>query len=307
VPRPSRTSGTSHAGKQNRRVAAGLDNASNPLAGMLDPAKIGITGHSYGAMAASYIGQADPRVGAVVAWDSLCLPHNSTQTELQSLETPDPDGASKLLGSVPLPNALNSFSRDCFGAPPGYKADVTPRVPALGLTNDYVLAPLPFTERPNRDYKARVAEAYADAGVDSGNIVIRGGTHLDLAFAPIPHGTLRGIDLGTWYTVAWFDKYLKHDPTADARLLSERWRDDPRGRAVDPSHDGNLFSDFYRSRIDLHANGGERVVCEDLRQGCGALGPASDDCGRADYGYAEVDTRPDDGTDPNRAACSAAP
>jgi hypothetical protein len=32
-----------------------------------------------------------------------------------------------------------------------------------------------------------------------------------------------------WYTTAWFDKYVKHDPTADARLLTNRWRHDAAG------------------------------------------------------------------------------
>ncbi|MEL0029124.1 MAG: hypothetical protein VW625_10815, partial [Perlucidibaca sp.] len=54
VPVPSRTSGTSHAAKQARRVAAGLNAAYNPLADLLDAKRIGIAGHSYGAVAASW-------------------------------------------------------------------------------------------------------------------------------------------------------------------------------------------------------------------------------------------------------------
>ncbi|MDX6668493.1 MAG: hypothetical protein QOK04_1873, partial [Solirubrobacteraceae bacterium] len=35
--------------------------------------------------------------------------------------------------------------------------------------------------------------------------------------------------------------------------------------AVDPNHDGNLFSTYYLSRFDFHAGARGRVVCEDLR------------------------------------------
>ena len=70
-PRPSCTSGTDHSPKQDRRVAAGLNAAYNPLADLVDPSRVGIAGHSLGAAAVSYIGQIDPRVDAIVAWDNL--------------------------------------------------------------------------------------------------------------------------------------------------------------------------------------------------------------------------------------------
>jgi dienelactone hydrolase len=70
-PVPSCTTGTSHVAKQNSRVAAGLDAAYNPFWQLLDPSEIGLAGHSYGAAGVSYIGQWDPRVKAIVAWDNL--------------------------------------------------------------------------------------------------------------------------------------------------------------------------------------------------------------------------------------------
>ena len=73
-PRPSCESGTSHAAKQNRRVAAGLNAAYNPFWRLLDPSRIGIAGHSFGAAGVSFIGQKDPRVSAIVAWDNLGAP-----------------------------------------------------------------------------------------------------------------------------------------------------------------------------------------------------------------------------------------
>src|SRR3954447_1665806 len=70
-PRRSCTSGTSHSAKQNARVKQGLDAAYDPLWRSVDPKRIGIAGHSLGAAAVSFVGQEDPRVDALVAWDNL--------------------------------------------------------------------------------------------------------------------------------------------------------------------------------------------------------------------------------------------
>jgi hypothetical protein len=193
-----------------------------------------------------------------------------------------------------------------MGAPPGYAPDVPLRVPALGISGDYVLAATPSVDRPDRDFKARVSEAYNRAGVDSAQIVIRGGNHGEPSFVALPLGTLRGLDIVTWYTAAWFDRYLRGDPSADARLLSARWRDDASGRASDPAQDANMLWEFHRSRIDIHTTGGTHVACEDLRAGCAGLVPAGQDCGVADFGYVAVDTAPDNAINPLRAPCPSA-
>jgi dienelactone hydrolase len=260
-PRPSCTTGTSHAAKQNRRVASGRDDAYDPLSGLVDGSRIGIAGHSLGAEAVSFIGQEDPRVDAVVAWDNLSAPGT---------------------GAFAVPK--------CKSAPATRQ---TPPItkPGLGISNDYGIVPLPFsygtspvpafTGDPNPDEKAAAFDAYRAAGVDSGELVIRGGCHEESAFIPgsvtgpwpLGCGTLRGGDLIAWYTTAWFDKYVKGDPTADSRLLTDRWRDDARGGAVDLRHDPNLFSFYFRSPIDIGLAGGGRASCDDLRPGCSALAP----------------------------------
>jgi hypothetical protein len=109
--------------------------------------------------------------------------------------------------------------------------------------------------------------------VDTGELVIRGGTHYEFSYIPLPAfgATLRGIDLTAWYTTAWFDRYVKGDLSATRRLLTTRWRHDGPGASVDPAGDGNLFSRYYRSRLDLGHHGGLRARCEDLRAGCRAL------------------------------------
>jgi hypothetical protein len=123
--------------------------------------------------------------------------------------------------------------------------------------------------------------------------VIRGGSHLDFSFIPNQAfgASLRGPDLADWYTTAWFDKYLKHDPTADARLLSSRWRADPVEAGVDPGHDGNAFSFYYYSRLDVTLGHGKRFDCEDLRDGC--PGMAAGDGYPGVYSYVAIDTSPD--------------
>lgn len=79
---------------------------------------------------------------------------------------------------------------------------------------------------------------------------------------------LRGLDLASWYSLAWFDKYLRKLPSADDRLRSRTWRRDPATRLVDPVHDGNLFSQIFDSRLSIRLADGSRWICEDLRHGC---------------------------------------
>src|SRR4051794_21009534 len=59
APVSSCETGTSHTPKQVRRVKAGLDAAYNPFWALVDPDRLGLAGHSYGAAGVSYIGQWD--------------------------------------------------------------------------------------------------------------------------------------------------------------------------------------------------------------------------------------------------------
>jgi dienelactone hydrolase len=254
VPRKSCTSGTSHADKQADRVARGLDADYNPAWGLLDTSRIGIVGHSLGAAAVSYIGQLDPRVKAIVAYDNLGTPTTTNTCD---------SGSSPRPASLPITR------------------------PALGFSNDYSLVVTPRTSDPDPMSKSTASLAYTKAGVDSGELIIRGGTHYEYSFIPnagFP-ATLRGMDLAAWYTRAWLDRYVKGDKSATARLLTDRWRHDERGAKVDPDGDGNLFSYSYKSRLALG-----RTVCEDLRGGCAALRPD----GQGDYSYLAAAGLPDE-------------
>ena len=103
--------------------------------------------------------------------------------------------------------------------------------------------------------------------------------------------TLRGVDLTAWYTRAWFDRYVKEDPAADRQLLSARWRTDPGDRRVDPAGGGNLYSFYYRSRLNFHTTAGRRFACEDLRSAC--PGMVADDGEPAGFSYLDVARSPD--------------
>jgi dienelactone hydrolase len=254
VPAKSCTSGTSHKAKQDRRVKSHLDAAYNPFWRALDHRRLGLAGHSFGASGVSFVGQKDPRVSAIVAWDNLKTPAD----------------------------AISGFS--CPSNPKSRTAPAI-RKPALGMSADYFLTPMPYSSDPDPQGKSQGSLAYTARHVDTGELILRGGTHYEFSYIPNQGfgATLRGMDSVAWYTGAWFDKYVKHDPTADRRLLTTRWRGDKAEAAVDPTGDGNLFSFYYRSRFDFHRSNGAHVVCNDVRKGCAALTSTDGLNGRYSY------------------------
>jgi dienelactone hydrolase len=265
--------GTDHSAKQDRRVAEGFNAAFDPFGKLVDHARIGIAGHSLGASAVSFVGQEDPRVDAIVAWDNLSAP-----------------GAG-FAGTPSCPSNPDSRAK-----PPITK-------PALGMSADYFLVPEPYTSDPDPQSKNQGFIAYKQAGVDSMQANIRGGTHYEFSFLagntlPYPLGTatLRGMDMVAWYTTAWLDRYVGCQGnagckrSADARLLSDRWRNDPREAEIDPSGDPNLYSFYFPSRYDLHRAGGTEVTCDDMRGSCPSMAP---DGLPPSYSFLADATRPD--------------
>lgn len=273
-PREGR-SGASHCAKQRHRVTTGQDSGYNPFWRLVDRSRIGLAGHSYGAGGVSWVGQQDHRVDAVVAWDNLCDPSLPPR---QTLSPGKRVGPAAGLGSA---------------CPVGGLGRPRPRVPSLGMSADYFLTPTPYTSRPDPRAKSAASRRFSKAGVDTGEIVIRGGTHYEFSYIPMPTfgATLRGIDEAAWYTTAWFDRYVKGHQSATRRLLTNRWRHDRREAAVDPAGDGNTYSYYYRSRLDLGHGTGRRVRCEDLRRGCAAL-TARDGRGPS-YSFLRIATSPD--------------
>jgi hypothetical protein len=161
--------------------------------------------------------------------------------------------------------------------------------PALGMSADYFIPPVPNTSDPDPLAKSEESLAYSRAHVDTGELIIRGGTHYEFSWIPDPSfpATLRGADMIDWYTTAWFDKYVKGDCTADRRLLTDRWRHDGQEAGIDqPNHDGNMFSFYYRSRLDFHLASGRRYRNENLRDD--AHGLRSRDGFHGEYDYVAI-------------------
>jgi dienelactone hydrolase len=276
-PVASCSTGTSHAAKQDARVKQGLDSAYNPFWQLLDPSELGLAGHSYGAAGVSYIGQWDPRVKAIVAWDDLGGPGSDDSP------VPGAGGSTSTIGEAGCP------------ADPADRTTVPITKPALGMSADYGLPPTPNTSLPNPEGKSTWSLNYSKAGVDSGEIIIRGGSHLDFSFIPNQAfgASYYGPDVIDWYTTAWFNKYLKHDPQADHEPLTKRWLDYAPEAAIDPNHDGNALSFYYDSRLDIHLAKGTKFDCEDLADGCAGMVPQSEDGYPGNYSYASIDTTPD--------------
>jgi dienelactone hydrolase len=260
--------GTSHAPKQAARVTAGLNANFNPLHDLVDADRIGIAGHSLGAAAVSYVGQIDPRVDAIVAYDNLRAPSGS---------------------SAP----------DCPSTPASRPESPAITKPAIGISNDYGITQNPYTSDPDPQSHNAGFLDYQTAGIDSMQVNIRGGTHEESAFipgnttGPTPLGaaSLRGTDMIAWYSTAWFDKYVKCpgeanpaacEEDADSRLLSDRWRDDAPGGAVDLNDDSNLYSFYLRSRFDVTDAAGTPQICDDMRTGCQNMAP---DGGEVPYSF----------------------
>ena len=63
---------------------------------------------------------------------------------------------------------------------------------------------------------------------------------------------------------------------------------------VDPNHDGNAFSFYYLSRLDIHLADGQAWDCENLRAGCAGMVKGDGYAGL--YSYLSVDTSPEGGT-----------
>ena len=196
--------------RPSRNPAAGSARVSkfNPLWSLYDasadrhpstPGRVshlGIAGHSLGAAAVSYVQAVDKRVSAVVALDKL----NSTP------------GFTALGAFKPVVPSLGVQSE--------YGFNVYPYVMSHGSS----IAPSPGSPTegpdPHRELNAGFV-AWQKAHVDSMVIVPRASTHLeytDISFA-LP-ASRYGQDVASFYSQAWFDKYLKHDRTADARLMA---------------------------------------------------------------------------------------
>ena len=178
--------------------------------------EIGLVGHSYGAAGVSYIGQWDKRVKAIVALDNLGGPGpDAARCPAAAPRRRARSARPAAPRTPPIAPPSRSPSRR-WASPPttGCPPPPTPRCPTRR------------SRSPSRSPTPRPAST-------PGEIVIRGGSHLDFSFIPNQAfgASLRGPDITDWYLTAWFDRYLKDDAgrrrPAAHRALARRPR---RGR-----------------------------------------------------------------------------
>jgi dienelactone hydrolase len=219
----------------------------NPLWRQLDHRHIGLAGHSAGGVAVSRLGQEDPRVSAIVSWDRA--------------------------QSSPMPT------------------DLKLRTPALFLVADFncqkvpACVPQPYTSPPDPKGPGNKDEDYQRlraAGVDTEKIALRAATHLDFTQFGVGTGSRDGAAVAFYYTLAWFDRYLKRERSAGRRLTATTF-----GRSGDvhnisggvwnPATNTNepamIGGQPVRDRLSFHFRSayfleGGRLACEDMRAGC---------------------------------------
>jgi hypothetical protein len=202
----------------HQAAVSGLDflgAQANPRRSVTNTSALGVAGWSLGARALSRTQEEDPRVKAMVAWDNLA-----------TFETGDP-GAPNCTGSSPTQQR-------------------TPRVPAMGQASDFCGPP-----GATPDVKKVAFEWWRAHQQPTMQLVFAQSNHFvwGTPGAGTPHQAF-----ALAFTVAWFDRWLKGDPTATARLLS---------RSVGQTPLADVLSTTYRSAVSF-----DGVLCADLRQGC---------------------------------------
>jgi dienelactone hydrolase len=245
--------------------------AKNPGRAQLDASRVGLAGHSLGASAVSEVGQCDPRVKAIVAWDKLAATTGKCS-----------DKAAKLPADAPATPSL--------------------KVPALGIHSEYFFNPEPMSSAPDPHAQDGAYKQLTAAGTDSMVVQLRSSTHLEYTYVPyiLPASRL-GERVAWYYTRAWFDRYVKGDAAAFSRLTATRFDGsadassigagtyDAAKAAAAPADTtaGNVpykikglpaadrLSIYYESEYSLTRPHGAKAVCLDMRARCPKAAPAT--------------------------------
>lgn len=217
----------------------------NPFFDRIDPARLGIVGHSLGAGGVSAVqgyagdqfqipaaGGGNP-VDVIVAWDSLST------------------GAG----------------------PGGMNVTVVPRVPAMGHSSEYGLTPAVKESAPDPEEHKAAYALWKDAGVPVFQLTVQGSTHYEWSLIPtFPTSSWCpeivdnrcaggwGRPMGEHYSVAWLDRWLKQPDeagydNADVRLLADAdWCE--------------RYSFYYRSARSFPDRAAVAQHSEDIRADC---------------------------------------
>jgi len=173
------------------------------------------------------------------------------------------------------------------------------RTPAMGINSEYFFNPQPMQAAPDPHADDAAFRQLRAAGVDTMQVALRGSTHLEYSYVPyiLPASRL-GERVAFYYTLAWFDRYLRGDRSATERLTATRFDKssdvhsigagpfDPQQAAAagnveagntPPTINGMPVADrlsfYYLSGYSLEHG---RLACQDLRHGChGSAGGTS--------------------------------
>lgn len=231
-----------------------LRNPANPYAAFINPAAIGAAGHSAGARAASWVQDndywADPahtqvkpnHVAAVVALDNLT---SNLQGDSGTYLLAPQCTLSQVAGQPVYTSGLAS-------------EPITPRVPALGLASDDNAVTCPERNVVADPYEKEAAWTdWRGAGLDTMELVLAGTNHL--SFDQDASRTLTGdahLALIGAITKAWFDAFLRSDPTALPALIGP----DLFGAARSSQLSQQLHSAAYLSQFALNCTDFENAA-----------------------------------------------
>lgn len=201
----------------------------------VDPHRVGATGHSEGARAASYLQDPafDGRASAVVALDNL------TANYCGDAGTPSKEGPG---GPAGLQNMVINGQPKCMTDPNDPAFQVHPTAPAMGLGSDgnggFGQDAGALTAGPP-DLKKAAFGAWKAAGVPSMELVLAGVTHNQFAQSRTSDdATLHKIAI---YTEAWFALFLAHDHAALDTLLGRSVLGQPVSAFLATAYDSALF------------------------------------------------------------------
>ncbi len=179
----------------------------------------------------------------------------------------------------------------------GTLGNVPRRTPALFFYTDYAFPATgaPKSSAPNAQQHFGAYNQLKAAGVDAMSITTRASDHYEWGYQPYPASfpaSRYGERVSMYYSLAWFDRYLKGDASATARLTAHAFDGssdassigagtyDPARAAADPTNpfagnvpytiggkcSANLLSLYYASAYSLEAG---QVASQDMRaRGC---------------------------------------
>jgi hypothetical protein len=113
-------------------------------------------------------------------------------------------------------------------------------------------------------------------------VALRAAVHLDFTEWPELNGSRYGTVTTLYYTLAWFDRYLKREKSATRRLVAGRFDDSADVHSIstgrfDPATLENVSPTISGQpvvdRLSFHFRSGYwlehgRLACEDIRAGC---------------------------------------